>query len=71
MSQLQKTKAAMIVHVLGNCSDIDLITKLEKKNLYLIEDTCESLDQCLKINISERLDLWNFFILLFPSNYIW
>ena len=26
----KKTKAAMIVHVLGNCSDIDLITKIGK-----------------------------------------
>ncbi len=45
----KKTKAAMIVHVLGNCSDIDLITKIgKKKNLYLIEDTCESLGSMFK-----------------------
>ena len=29
------------------CSDIDLITKIEK-NLYLIEDTCESLGSMFK-----------------------
>ena len=31
----KKTKAAMIVHVLGNCSDIDLITKIGKKKKFI------------------------------------
>ena len=40
----KKTKAAMIVHVLGNSSNISKISKnLKKKNIFLIEDTCESL----------------------------
>ncbi len=40
----KKTKAILIVHVLGNCSDMDAIMKIKKKNkLILIEDTCESL----------------------------
>jgi CDP-4-dehydro-6-deoxyglucose reductase, E1 len=39
-----KTKALMAVHVLGNSSEIDLISKLcKQKKIYLIEDTCESL----------------------------
>ena len=40
----KKTKAIMLVHVLGNCSNMKLLLKLKKKyNLTLIEDTCESL----------------------------
>ena len=40
----KKTKALLIVHVLGNCSDMREIMKIKKKNkLILIEDTCESL----------------------------
>ena len=39
-----KTKAIMIVHVLGNCANMDELIKIKKKNnLVLIEDTCESL----------------------------
>ncbi len=39
-----KTKAIMLVHVLGNCTDMDELIKIKKKNnLILIEDTCESL----------------------------
>ena len=39
-----KTKAIMLVHVLGNCCDMDRLMKIKKKyNLVLIEDTCESL----------------------------
>ena len=39
-----KTKAIMLVHVLGNCCDMDRLIKIKKKyNLVLIEDTCESL----------------------------
>ena len=38
-----KTKAIMLVHVLGNCCDMDRLMKIKKKyNLVLIEDTCES-----------------------------
>lgn len=40
----KKTKALMLVHVLGNCTDMDQLMKIKKKhNLILIEDTCESL----------------------------
>ena len=39
-----KTKAIMLVHVLGNCTNMDELMKIKKKNnLILIEDTCESL----------------------------
>lgn len=41
---LKKIKLIVDIHVLGNCSNIDLITKLAKKNnVILFEDTCESL----------------------------
>jgi CDP-6-deoxy-D-xylo-4-hexulose-3-dehydrase len=40
----KNTKALMMVHVLGNASNIQKISQLTKKReLYLIEDTCESL----------------------------
>ncbi len=40
----KKTKALMLVHVLGNCTDMDLLMNiLKKKKIILIEDTCESL----------------------------
>ena len=40
----KKTKAIMIVHVLGNCTNMQELIKIKKKNkLILIEDTCESL----------------------------
>ena len=40
----RKTKAVMILNVLGNCSEIDKIKVfLKKKKIFLIEDTCESL----------------------------
>lgn len=39
-----KTKAIMLVHVYGNPCDMDIIMALAKKhNLYVIEDTCESM----------------------------
>jgi CDP-6-deoxy-D-xylo-4-hexulose-3-dehydrase len=39
-----KTRAIMLVHVYGNPCDMDLILALAKKhNLYVIEDTCESM----------------------------
>lgn len=39
-----KTKAIMLVHVLGNCTNMQKLMGLVKKyNLTLIEDTCESL----------------------------
>ena len=45
----KKTKAIMAVHVLGNSSDISKISNLCKKNnIYLIEDTCESLGSKFK-----------------------
>lgn len=43
-SSSKKTKALMLVHVLGNSSQISLVSKYCKDNkIYLIEDTCESL----------------------------
>ena len=39
-----KTKAVMLVHVLGNCTDMQrLMDIVSRHNLILIEDTCESL----------------------------
>jgi CDP-6-deoxy-D-xylo-4-hexulose-3-dehydrase len=41
---LKKIKLIVDIHVLGNCSNINLISKLAKKNnVLLFEDTCESL----------------------------
>ena len=40
----KKTKALMLVHVLGNSTNMSQLMKvLKKKNIILIEDTCESL----------------------------
>lgn len=40
----KKTKAIMSVHVLGNSTNMDKLKNIvDKKRLYLIEDTCESL----------------------------
>ncbi len=40
----KKTKAILIVHVLGNCVDMaELMRIVKRHNLILIEDTCESL----------------------------
>ena len=40
----KKTKAIMLVHVLGNSTNMNELMKIKKKNnLILIEDTCESL----------------------------
>jgi len=40
----KKTKAIMLVHALGNCTNMALLMKIVKKyNLILIEDTCEAL----------------------------
>lgn len=41
---LNKIKAIVVIHVLGNSPNINLIAKIaKKKNIYLIEDTCEAL----------------------------
>ena len=40
----KKTKAVMMLNVLGNCSEIEKIKKyLNKKKIFLIEDSCEAL----------------------------
>ncbi len=40
----KKTKAVMILNVLGNCSEMEKIKKLcSKKKIFLIEDSCEAL----------------------------
>ncbi|NBN98076.1 MAG: DegT/DnrJ/EryC1/StrS family aminotransferase [Flavobacteriia bacterium] len=41
---LNKIRLIVTIHVLGNCSNIDLISRLSKNNnIFLVEDTCESL----------------------------
>jgi CDP-6-deoxy-D-xylo-4-hexulose-3-dehydrase len=41
---LKKIRLIVIIHVLGNCSNINLISRLSKKNnIFLVEDSCESL----------------------------
>jgi CDP-6-deoxy-D-xylo-4-hexulose-3-dehydrase len=41
---LQKIRLIVTIHVLGNSSNIDLISKLSRKhNIFLVEDACESL----------------------------
>ena len=45
----KKTKAIMIVNVLGNCAELDKIRKYaDKKKIILIEDNCESLGSIYK-----------------------
>ena len=40
----KKTKALMLVHAMGNCADMEKIVRIcKKKNIILIEDTCEAL----------------------------
>jgi CDP-6-deoxy-D-xylo-4-hexulose-3-dehydrase len=40
----KKTKAVILINILGNCSEMDSIRFfLNKKKIYLIEDTCEAL----------------------------
>ena len=46
---LQKTKAIMIINVLGNCAELDKIRSFaNKKKIFLIEDNCESLGSVYK-----------------------
>lgn len=41
---LKKIRLIVTIHVLGNSSNIDLISKLSRiNNIFLVEDTCESL----------------------------
>ena len=43
-SVTKKTKAVMLLNVLGNCSEMEKIKNfLRKKKIFLIEDTCEAL----------------------------
>ncbi len=45
----KKTKAIILINVLGNCSEIDKIQEFaNKNNIYLIEDNCESLGSKFK-----------------------
>ena len=40
----KKTKALILVHALGNCTDMEKLVKIcKKKKIILIEDTCEAL----------------------------
>ena len=45
----KKTRAIMLINVLGNCSEIDKIKQFaKKKKIYLVEDNCESLGSIYK-----------------------
>ena len=45
----KKTKAVMLLNILGNCSEIDKIKiYLKKKGIFLIEDSCEALGSIYK-----------------------
>jgi len=45
----KKTKALMLVHALGNCAEMDKLTRICKKNkLILVEDACEALGSRFK-----------------------
>lgn len=45
----KKTKAILVVHIFGQCSDMDPITKIAKKyKLQIIEDACESISAAYK-----------------------
>ena len=45
----KKTKALMLVHALGNCAEMDKLTRICRKNkLILIEDACEALGSTFK-----------------------
>jgi len=45
----KRTKVIMLVHVLGNSTDVDKIIKIaEQKKIIVIEDTCESLGSTYK-----------------------
>ena len=42
-------KGIMVVHILGNCTNMDELMKIvNQNNLFLIEDTCESLGTTYK-----------------------
>ena len=45
----KKTKALMLVHALGNCAEMDKLTRICRKNkLILVEDACEALGSTFK-----------------------
>ena len=45
----EHTKAILLVHVFGNCTDIERFVKLcQKHNLFLIEDTCQAIGSTWK-----------------------
>ena len=45
----KRTKAIMLVHVLGNCTNMDDLLRIKNKHkLLLVEDTCESLGSKFK-----------------------
>ena len=50
-----KTKVIMLVHVLGNSTNVEKIRKVaQRKKIILIEDTCESLGSKFKNNAKNR-----------------
>ena len=62
----KKTKAIMLVHVLGNSTNMaDLMKIVKKYNLTLIEDTCESLGskyKTKKLGTFGRFGTYSFFV---------
>ena len=48
----KKTKAIMLINVLGHCANMDQVMKIVKKyKLILIEDNCEGIGSTLNFNI--------------------
>ena len=65
----KKTKVIVLVHVLGNTSEIEKIRNIcKKKNIILVEDTCESLGTKYKKNTWVLLVILEHFLLLFSSD---
>ena len=55
----------MAVHILGNSTNmIELNKIIKRKNLYLIEDTCESLGSSYKKKLGTFGDFGTFFFII-------
>ena len=62
-----KTRAIMIVNLLGNPNDFRAINDMvDGKNIVLMEDNCESVALNLKINLLVRLEKLEVFRAFFP-----
>ena len=70
IKNVTKTKVIMLIHALGNSTEIDKISKFaKKKNIILIEDTCESLGSKYKGKHLGTFGDFGTFILLLSSNF--